>query len=398
MQIKKINIAIDGPSGSGKGTTSKLLAKKLGMKYLDTGAMYRAVAFGLNEKGVTESSFKKEDLEGIHINFNEKNEVMLNNVNVEDQIRTPIINTLSSVFAQMGEVREFLSKKQQEIVKDKGYVAEGRDIGSVIIPDAELKIYLNANLDERSRRRLIDFQNKGIEKTFEEVKAIVQEKDFRDTHREIAPLVKLDDAIEVDTTGMTIQGQVDEIFNLAIQKSGFNTISVGSSNKVKIQAVQEVFNDYNFVKPFIVKGIDVESNVCEQPMDLDTILTGAQNRAKGAFEKENSILGVGIESGFHKVSKTQTGYMELSCVCIYDGKKFFTGFSSGFEVTKETIDEMLNNGLDLSQAAKKLNYTNLDNIGAQNGIVSVLTNGRVSRKSYTKEAIIMALIHLENKF
>lgn len=213
----KINIAIDGPSGSGKGTTAKLLAQRLGYNYLDTGAMYRAVALELDRRGVSPEGFEERYLEGIEIDFRD-NEIILNGKKVEHLIRTPKINSLSSTFSKIPPIRRFLSAKQKEIVKDKGYVAEGRDIGSVIMPGAELKIYLNADLEIRARRRLEDFRKQDDQISFEEVVEILRAKDHQDMNREMDPLRKLPDAIEVDTSDMTIEAQVERIRVLAEEK------------------------------------------------------------------------------------------------------------------------------------------------------------------------------------
>jgi len=209
-----INIAIDGPSGSGKGTTAKLLAKRLGFKYLDTGSMYRAIALALRDKGVSKLEFDVDDLEKIDIDFGDKG-VSLNGVLVEDKIRTPQINKLSSDFADIPEIRSFLSKKQIEIVSGGGYVAEGRDISTVIMPDAALKIYLNASIEVRAKRRLLDFEKQGIVQSLDEVKKLILEKDSQDMNRALDPLVKSKDAVEIDTSDMTIKEQVDEICKLA---------------------------------------------------------------------------------------------------------------------------------------------------------------------------------------
>lgn len=216
--MKKINIAIDGPSGSGKGTTAKLLARKLNYKYLDTGAMYRAVAYFLDLKG-----FKSDEeidfgvLDEIEIFFDGDNNVVLNGENIEDKIRTPGLGKLASDFSKIGEIREFLVEKQKEIVREKTYVAEGRDIGTVVIVDAELKIFLTATVDARAQRRLLDFQRKGIDISFNEVKRQIEERDLQDSSREIAPLIKAEDAIEVDTSNLTIDEQVEKIEKLALE-------------------------------------------------------------------------------------------------------------------------------------------------------------------------------------
>ena len=215
----KINIAIDGPSGSGKGTTSKNLAKKLGYNYLDTGSMYRAIAFYFNQNNIDITNLQNFDtiLNSIKLDFNSQNHIMLNKIDIENLIRTPKIGQLASDISKISAIREFLTKKQKKIVENGGYIAEGRDIGSIIMPNSELKIYLTATIDARAKRRLLDFQKKGIEITLEEVKKQIIIRDKQDMERKLAPLVKLPDAIEVDTSNITIDEQVDIIYKKAIK-------------------------------------------------------------------------------------------------------------------------------------------------------------------------------------
>lgn len=216
--MKKINIAIDGPVGCGKSTTAKALAKKLNFKFLDTGAMYRAVGLYLHTMKILPSDVRAEDLEDIELKFDENNEILVNGHNVEEDIRTAEGGKLGSNYATISHVRKFLSQLQKEIVKEEGFVAEGRDIGSVVIPDAQLKIYLTASVEERARRRLKDFEEKGQTYSLDEVKRIVEERDFQDMNRKISPLIKCADAVEVDTSQMSIEEQVDKIYKLAMEK------------------------------------------------------------------------------------------------------------------------------------------------------------------------------------
>lgn len=213
---KKINVAIDGPSGSGKGITSKLLANKLGYNYLDTGAMYRAVGLYLDDNEIMPDNVCKDDLKCVDVNFDENNNVLLNGKNIENEIRTARGDKLSSLYSKIGVVRDFLGKLQKKIVKKKGFVAEGRDIGSVIMPDAEVKIYLTASIKARATRRFADFEKKGLDITLKEVEKQLEERDYDDMNRDIAPLKQLDEAIVVNTTYMNIDEQVDYIYNIAI--------------------------------------------------------------------------------------------------------------------------------------------------------------------------------------
>lgn len=217
----KINIAIDGPAGSGKGTTAKLLAKKLNYKFLDTGAMYRGVAYYCSINKISFEELKEDDLKNIKLNFSKEQELLLNNENVEESIRSPNIGELASKFSTLKIVRDFLSNIQKEIVKERGFIAEGRDIGSVIMPNAELKIYLTAQIDVRARRRLEDFKKKGILLEFEEVKQQIVERDHQDMTRDIAPLIKVKDAVQIDTSEINIETQVDVIEKLALKHINF---------------------------------------------------------------------------------------------------------------------------------------------------------------------------------
>ncbi len=217
--VKRINVAIDGPVGCGKSTTAKELAKRLDYNFLDTGAMYRAIGYYFHEiKKILPTDLAESDFKGLQIDFDEDNNIILNGEVIEDRIRSANAGKFASDYAVIGLVRKFLVKKQKEIVSKKGFIAEGRDIGSVVIPDAELKIYLNASVEERAKRRLADFKEKGFEYSLEEVARLIEERDFQDMNRKESPLIKCEDAIEVDTSNMTIEEQVIRIYNFVIDK------------------------------------------------------------------------------------------------------------------------------------------------------------------------------------
>ncbi|MBT8274243.1 MAG: (d)CMP kinase [Bacteroidia bacterium] len=220
----KITIAIDGYSSTGKSTIAKQLAKSLGYKYVDSGAMYRAVTLYAMENGfISESHFNVNDfvleLDKINLDFefNEAlgfSEIILNNENVENQIRTLEVSSFVSQVSAIAEVRYQLVKLQHEMGKNKGIVMDGRDIGTVVFPDAELKIFLNASAEVRAQRRFDELISRGDAITFEDVLRNVNERDYIDSHREESPLTKAEDAIEIDTTHLSLQEQYDKIFQL----------------------------------------------------------------------------------------------------------------------------------------------------------------------------------------
>ncbi len=215
--MKQIIIAIDGPSGVGKSTTAKLVAKKLNYQYLDTGAMYRAVTLYLiTEK--TENDLNKIEnlLNKIKIEFQQEI-VLLNGKNVSDEIRSRFVTENVSKISAIEIVREKMVELQRQIAKNGEYVVEGRDIGSVVFPDAQLKIFLTANLEERMKRRENEFLGKGISISNEELVYQIQTRDKLDSTRKISPLKKPIDAIEIDTTHLTIDTQVEKIVELAKQ-------------------------------------------------------------------------------------------------------------------------------------------------------------------------------------
>lgn len=214
---KKINIAIDGPAGSGKGTTAKLLANELNYKFLDTGAMYRAITYYFDKNSIKKEDIKEESFKNINIDFDLEQNVLLNGENIEKYIRNSKIAELTSSYSTKKEIRDFLSKLQKKIVLEKGYIAEGRDIGSIIMPEAELKIYLTANIDIRARRRLEDFKKQGILMEIDDIKQQIIERDHQDSTRDIAPLVKVKDAIEIDTSYINIPTQIEIIKKLALK-------------------------------------------------------------------------------------------------------------------------------------------------------------------------------------
>lgn len=226
--MKKITIAIDGFSSTGKSTLAKQLAKYLGYVYIDTGAMYRAVAFFAMENGyINKESFDKQTLinalgdVNLEFQFNAElgfAEMYLNDVNIEKEIRTIEVSNFVSRVAEVSEVRAKLVEQQQQMGKDKAIVMDGRDIGTVVFPEAELKIFMTASAETRAQRRFDELQAKGDDVSYEEVLKNVQERDYIDTHREDSPLVKADDAIEINNSTLTKEEQFNLVLKLVEER------------------------------------------------------------------------------------------------------------------------------------------------------------------------------------
>lgn len=221
---KKITIAIDGFSSTGKSTLAKQLANHLGYVYVDTGAMYRAVAFFAMQNGyINATSFDKGSLINslpfvrLEFKFNSElgfAEMYLNDINVEKEIRTIEVSNYVSKVAEISEVRAKLVEQQKEMGINKGIVMDGRDIGTVVFPEAELKIFMTASAITRAERRFKELEAKGDDVSFEEVLKNVEDRDYIDTHREDSPLVMADDAIEIDNSHLTRQEQFDAVLSL----------------------------------------------------------------------------------------------------------------------------------------------------------------------------------------
>lgn len=211
-------IAIDGPAGAGKSTIAKMIAKKRDLLYLDTGAMYRACALKAIRSGIscTDATKVKEMLMDttISISFDQDRcqQIYLDNENVSSLIRTPEVSTGASDISAIPAVRLQMVEIQREIAKDCDVIMDGRDIGTFVLPDAAVKIFLTASVEERANRRLLEFWQKGrADVTYEEVKKEMEYRDYNDSHRELAPLKKAEDAIEIDTTAKSIDEVVEEI-------------------------------------------------------------------------------------------------------------------------------------------------------------------------------------------
>lgn len=216
-------IAIDGPAGAGKGYVAKTISKILGIIYIDTGAMYRTFGLYVNQEGIDlqdEASVEKA-LANCNISFKyagDKLSVYLNGVDVEENIRTEEAGMMASKVSSIKSVRQDMVRRQREMGKEYSVIMEGRDIGSVVFPDAEVKIYLTADVTERAKRRLIDLNAKGLGITLEEVIEDIKKRDEADINKPISPLIKTEDAVEVDTTNMTKDEVVNHILGIIKMK------------------------------------------------------------------------------------------------------------------------------------------------------------------------------------
>lgn len=222
--MQKITIAIDGYSSTGKSTVAKQLAKHLGYIYVDSGAMYRAVTlFAMQKRFITESDFDinamVSQLHLITISFKlnketDQADVYLNAENVEKEIRTLAVSNCVSRVAAVPEVRYQLVKQQQKMGETKGVVMDGRDIGTVVFPKAELKIFMTASAETRAKRRFDELINRGDNVLFDDVLRNIQERDYIDTHRADSPLIKANDAIEIDNSNLSLNDQFQKVLQL----------------------------------------------------------------------------------------------------------------------------------------------------------------------------------------
>lgn len=229
MKLDQV-IALDGPSGSGKSTVAKLVAEKLHLVYIDTGAMFRAVAYALQHTGINFSKPKLEESEvkviedffhDHRFQFSPAKGVLvqLDNLNLTDVIREHHVSKLASQISKHKVIRDFLAHWQRSIVQNRAAILDGRDIGTVIFPEAALKIFLTASPDERAKRRFEELQARGqLDHGYEEILKDIKERDHEDMTREIAPLKKAKDSVELDTTGKSIQEIVEAIVHLWLRR------------------------------------------------------------------------------------------------------------------------------------------------------------------------------------
>ena len=220
---KGLIIAIDGPAASGKSTTAQLLAKKLGYLYIDTGAMYRACALKAKKMGIDindeESIRNLLDFIDIQIeNDNSKNRILLDGEDVSEDIRADDISSLASAISAIPAVRYKMVELQRKMGEKGSVILDGRDIGTFVFPDAEVKFFLTASPEIRAKRRWLELQQKGIDKNFSEVLADLVKRDNNDSQRALAPLKKAEYAIEIDTSNMTIEEQTETLYKIILSK------------------------------------------------------------------------------------------------------------------------------------------------------------------------------------
>jgi len=218
-----INVAIDGPAGAGKSTVSRAAAKASGFIYVDTGALYRAVGVNALRKGIDtrDKAAVAATLSDITVDLvfeNGEQKVLLNGENVSTEIRTPPASMAASDVSAVPEVRAFLFDLQRDIAKRNNCIMDGRDIGTVVLPDAKVKIFLTASAEERATRRYKELIEKGNDVRYEDVLSELIERDYNDSHREIAPLKPAEDSVTLDTTGLTLEESINEIIRIIKEK------------------------------------------------------------------------------------------------------------------------------------------------------------------------------------
>lgn len=218
-----ISVAIDGPAGAGKSTIAKMAAKRLNFIYVDTGALYRTLGYGAHTGGVDihneaelESYLENSRVELKFIDGEQR--VLLNGEDVSDKIRTPQMGTAASEISAIPRVREYLLDMQRTLARTNNVIMDGRDIGTVVLPNAEVKIFLTASPECRAKRRLEDFRQKGENVDFDEVLRLIVERDYQDSHREIAPLKAAEDSVIVDTSDLSLEQSVEKIISTIEEK------------------------------------------------------------------------------------------------------------------------------------------------------------------------------------
>ncbi|MZK50092.1 (d)CMP kinase [Clostridium beijerinckii] len=208
----KISVAIDGPAGAGKSTIAKLVSKRFDLMYINTGAMYRAVALRAQEQNLQPENVQEicNIIKTMEMHF-ENDDLILNGENIQDKITTPNISSIVSGYASISEVRAILVKLQREMSSKFSVIMDGRDIGTVVLKDANFKFFLTASPEQRATRRFKELQERNIECSYDQILKDIIDRDYKDTHRATDPLKKADDAIEIDSTNLDINGVVNVI-------------------------------------------------------------------------------------------------------------------------------------------------------------------------------------------
>ncbi|MBQ7186255.1 MAG: (d)CMP kinase [Ruminococcus sp.] len=243
-----INVALDGPSGAGKSTIAKKVAAKFGFIYVDTGALYRSVAYYTVSQGTDPGDTDKviAGLAGcrVGLEYREGTQcVIVNGEDVSDKIRTPEISMAASKTSAIPQVRSFLFDLQKDIAAKNDIIMDGRDIGTVVLPEAQVKVFLTASAEERANRRFKELREKGDPSTYEEVLADINQRDYNDTHRETAPLRKAEDAVEVDSTSMSPADVIETIAALITERTGAQPV------KKKAARERKPLLDFSGVEP-----------------------------------------------------------------------------------------------------------------------------------------------------
>lgn len=215
-----INIAIDGPSGAGKSTISDILAKKLNFVHLDTGAMYRAVAYAALKRNysLTDEDTITDMISKLKLDIKSDGKIICDGEDITKKIREPYMSMAASDVSKLKKVREALVKMQQKISSKKGYILDGRDIGTVVLKDAEVKIFLTAKPENRAQRRVLQNKENGIDSNYDDIYKEILARDYQDSHRENSPLKKALDAFEIDSSNMTIEDVINTSLDYIYKK------------------------------------------------------------------------------------------------------------------------------------------------------------------------------------
>lgn len=220
MEEKIYSVAVDGPSGAGKSTLAKAVAAELGIVYVDTGAIYRSIGYEIFRRGMDpkDAAAVTAVLPEIHIEMRYGEDglqrMYLNGDDVTTEIRRPEISMYASGVSAIGEVRAFLLNMQRDLAKKSSVIMDGRDIGTVVLPDADVKIYLTASVETRAKRRMLELEQRGTPQPFEEVLQQIEERDWADMHRDVAPLRQAEDAVIVDTSALNFEESLAEILKV----------------------------------------------------------------------------------------------------------------------------------------------------------------------------------------